>query len=95
MSPRSRYNLFAGCNLSEEYKDRTLFEYKLECINSGFEQLRKGLQTEEEFRNLIEHSEIPPKFFKELMNGVWGDLFLKPELTAYLKAKNLIDLSSE
>lgn len=89
MSPRSRYNLFAGCNLSEEYKDRTLYEYKLECINSGFEQLKKGLVTDEEFCTLIEKTEIPHKFFKELMEGAWGDLFLKPELTAYLTSKGL------
>ena len=87
MSPRSRYNLFAGCNLSEEYEDRTLFEYKLECINSGFKQLVKGLLSEDEFQELVRKEGLTSDVFKELTQGGWDDLFLVPELTAYLKAK--------
>ena len=35
MDARSKYDLFAGCNLSEDYKDRTLLEYNLECVSQG------------------------------------------------------------
>lgn len=90
MSPRSRYNLFAGCNLSEEYNDRTLFAYKLECVNSGFKQLKNGLLGEDEFRKLVRKEGLTSNVLKELMETGWGDSFLVPELASYLEAKGWI-----
>ena len=44
MDPRSKYNLFSGCNLPAEEKDRNLhIVYLLECIGKGYEQLHRGV----------------------------------------------------
>lgn len=91
MDARSKYSLFAGCNLSEEYKDRTLLEYNLECVNRGFIQLRKGLIDDKEFAALFKNSGLTKKVFVALTNAEWRDMFLSPDLTAYIKAKSLLD----
>lgn len=91
MDARSKYNLFAGCSLSDEYKDRTLLEYNLECVNRGFLQLKKGLIDDKEFASLLNQSGLTKKVFAELTSGDWCNMFLSPALTAYIKAKGLLD----
>ena len=40
LDPRSKYELFSGCNLSDTEKDaRSLVCYQLEIVNQGFQQL--------------------------------------------------------
>lgn len=52
MDPRSKYELFSGCNLSDTEKDaRPLVCYQLEIVNQGFQQLCEKLITEDEFIN--------------------------------------------
>lgn len=87
ISPRSRYSLLAGCNLSEEYKDRTLIEYKLECINTGYRQLSRGLISEKEFFEMLKKSGLTSDIFHQFAQGKLMDVFLAPELTSYLMAK--------
>lgn len=45
MDPRSKYDLFSGCNLSDKEKDeRSMAGYQLEIVNQGFLQLMSPLE---------------------------------------------------
>lgn len=92
LDARSKYNLFSGCNLPSEEKNRnSQVVYLLECIGKGYEQLRRGLITEDEFKGLVKNSGLTNEVFKELTGGFWGDMFISPDLAAYIQAKNLFD----
>lgn len=92
MDPRSKYELFSGCNLSDEEKDaRSMVGYQLEIVNQGFLQLSKKLITEDEFIDLVKRSGLTRQIFEELTGHPMGDMFLSPALTAYMKAKNIFD----
>ena len=92
MDPRSKYNLFSGCNLSDEEKNaRSMVGYQLEIINQGFIQLCKKLISEDEFIDLIRRLGVTQQVFDELTNSPMGDMFLSPALTAYMKAKKILD----
>ena len=92
LDARSKYNLFSGCNLpSEENNRNSQVVYLLECIGKGYEQLRRGLITEDEFKGLVKNSGLTNEVFKELTGGFWGDMFISPDLAAYIQAKNLFD----
>ncbi len=57
LDPRSKYDLFSGCNLSEEEKKvRSMVGYQLEIVNKGFQQLNKKLINEKEFIALVRTS---------------------------------------
>lgn len=91
MDPRSKYNLFSGCNLSDEEKDaRSMAGYQLEIVNQGFLQLSKKLINEDEFIALVKESGLTRQVFDELTSSFIGDAFLSPALTAYIKAKNIL-----
>ena len=93
MDPRSKYELFSGCNLSDEEKDaRSMVGYQLEIVNQGFLQLSKKLITEDEFIDLVKRSGLTRQVFEELTSHPIGDMFLSPALTAYLRAKNIFDV---
>lgn len=93
MDPRSKYELFSGCNLSDEEKDaRSMVGYQLEIVNQGFLQLSKKLITEDEFIDLVKRSGLTRQVFEELTSHPIGDMFLSPTLTAYLRAKNIFDV---
>lgn len=93
MDPRSKYELFSGCNLSDEEKDaRSMVGYQLEIENQGFLQLSKKLITEDEFIDLVKRSGLTRQIFEELTGHPMGDMFLSPALTAYMKAKNIFDV---
>lgn len=93
MDPRSKYELFSGCNLSDEEKDaRSMVGYQLEIVNQGFLQLGKKLITEDEFIDLVKRSGLTRQIFEELTGHPMGDMFLSPALTAYMKAKNIFDV---
>lgn len=93
MDPRSKYELFSGCNLSDEEKDaRSMVGYQLEMVNQGFLQLSKKLITEDEFIDLVKRSGLTRQIFEELTGHPMGDMFLSPALTAYMKAKNIFDV---
>lgn len=54
LDPRSKYDLFSGCNLSEEERNaRSMAGYQLEVVNKGFQQLCNNLIGEKEFIALI------------------------------------------
>lgn len=90
MDPRSKYELFSGCSLSDTEKDaRAMVGYQLEIVNQGFLQLSKKLITEKEFIALIKKSGLTRQVFEELTSSPIGDMFLDPSLTAYIKAKNI------
>lgn len=92
MDPRSKYNLFSGCSLPDESKNKTSHTaYMLECINKGYGQLCHGLISEEEFKNLIRNTGLSKEMFEDLTGGYWGDMYLSPDLTAYIKAKGLLN----
>ena len=91
LSPRSKYNLLAGCSLSDDYKSNTEAEYQLECINQGYGQLCKGVITEEEFCQLVKKSGLTGEVFRSLTSCGLGDMFLSPELAAYIKAKGIFE----
>ena len=92
LDARSKYSLFSGCNLPSEKKNRnSQVVYILECIGKGYEQLRRGLITEGEFKCLVENSGLTKEVFEELTGGYWGDMFISPDLAAYIQAKNLLD----
>lgn len=92
MDPRSKYNLFLGCSLPDESKNKTSHTaYMLECINKGYGQLCHGLIFEEEFKNLIRNTGLSKEMFEDLTGGYWGDMYLFPDLTAYIKAKGLLN----
>lgn len=93
MDPRSKYELFSGCNLSDEEKDaRSMVGYQLEIVNQGFLQLSKKLITEDEFIDLVKRSGLTRQIFEELTGHPMGDMFLSPALTTYMKAKNIFDV---
>lgn len=91
MDPRSKYNLFSGCNLStEERNSCSQVAYILECIGKGYEQLCRGQITEDEFKNLIKNTGLTLDSFKKLIGGYVGDMYISPDLAAYIQAKNLL-----
>lgn len=93
MDPRSKYELFSGCNLSDEEKDaRSMVGYQLEIVNQGFLQLSKKLITEDEFIDLVKKSGLTRQIFDELTGHPMGDMFLSTALTAYMRAKNIFDV---
>lgn len=92
MDPRSKYELFSGCNLSDKEKDaRAMVGYQLGIVNQGFLQLGEKLITEDEFIALVKKSGLTRQVFEELTNHPLGDMFLSSALTAYMKAKNIFD----
>ena len=92
MDPRSKYELFSGCNLSDTEKDaRSLVCYQLEIVNQGFQQLCEKLITEDEFITLVKKSGLTRQVFEDLASHPMGDMFLSPALTAYMRAKNIFD----
>ena len=93
MDPRSKYELFSGCSLSDKEKDaRAMVGYQLGIVNQGFLQLGKKLITEEEFISLVKKSGLTRQIFEELTSHPMGDMFLSPALTAYMRAKNIFDV---
>lgn len=92
MDPRSKYELFSGCSLSDTEKEaRSLVCYQLEIVNQGFLQLCEKLITEDEFINLVKKSGLTRQAFEDLTSHPMGDMFLSPALTAYIRAKNIFD----
>ena len=92
MDPRSKYELFSGCSLSDTEKDaRAMVGYQLEVVSQGFLQLSKKLITEDEFITLVKKSGLTRQAFEELTSHPMGDMFLSPALTAYMRAKNIFD----
>lgn len=92
LDPRSKYELFSGCNLSDTEKDaRSLVCYQLEIVNQGFQQLCEKLITEDEFITLVKKSGLTRQAFEDLTSHPMGDMFLSPALTAYIRAKNVFD----
>ena len=92
MDPRSKYELFSGCSLSDTEKDaRSMVCYQLEIVNQGFQQLCEKLITEDEFMALVKKSGLTRQTFDELTSHPMGDMFLSPALAAYIRAKNIFD----
>ena len=92
MDPRSKYELFSGCSLSDTEKEaRSLVCYQLEIVNQGFQQLCEKLITEDEFIALVKKSGLTRQAFEDLTSHPIGDMFLSPALTAYIRAKNIFD----
>lgn len=92
MDPRSKYDLFSGCNLSDKEKNAmSMVGYQLEIVNQGFQQLCKNLITEDEFITLVKKSGLTRQLFDDLTTNLIGDMFLSPTLTAYIRAKNVFD----
>ena len=92
MDPISRYELFSGCNIQEESKkELSKTAYQLERISKGFEQLRKGLITESEFKKLIADAGLTYDMIDELTDSIWGKFYFSPDIAAYIKAKGLLD----
>ena len=93
MDPRSKYELFSGCSLSDTEKDaRSMVCYQLEIVNQGFQQLCEKLITEDEFITLVKKSGLTRQAFEDLTSHPMGDMFLSPALTAYMRAKNVFDV---
>lgn len=93
MDPRSKYDLFSGCSLSDTEKEaRSLACYQLEIVNQGFQQLCEKLITEDEFITLVKKSGLTRQAFEDLTSHPMGDMFLSPALTAYIRAKNVFDV---
>lgn len=92
MDPRSKYELFSGCNFSDKEKNaRSMVCYQLEIVNQGFQQLCEKLITEDEFITLVKKSGLTRQAFEELTSHPMGDMFLSPALAAYIRAKNIFD----
>ena len=92
MDPRSKYELFSGCSLSDTEKNaRTMVGYQLEIVNQGFLQLCEKFITEDEFIALVKKSGLTRQAFEDLTSHPMGDMFLSPALTAYMRAKNIFD----
>ena len=92
MDPRSKYELFSGCSLSDTEKDaRSMVCYQLEIVNQGFQQLCEKLITEDEFITLVKKSGLTRQAFEDLTSHPMGDMFLSPALTAYMRAKTIFD----
>lgn len=93
MDPRSKYEVFSGCSLSDTEKEaRSLVCYQLEIVNQGFQQLCEKLITENEFITLVKKSGLTRQAFEDLTSHPMGDMFLSPALTAYIRAKNVFDV---
>lgn len=93
MDPRSKYELFSGCSLSDTEKDAgSMVCYQLEIVNQGFQQLCEKLITEDEFITLVQKSGLTRQAFEDLTSHPLGDMFLSPALTAYIRAKNIFDV---
>lgn len=93
MDPRSKYELFSGCSLSDTEKDaRAMVGYQFEIVNRGFLQLSKKLITEDEFIVLVKKSGLTRQAFEDLTSHPMGDMFLSPALTAYIRAKSIFDV---
>lgn len=93
LSPRSKYDLFSGCNLSEEEKNaRSMVGYQLEIVNKGFQQLCNKLIDEKEFIALIRKTGLTRQVFEELTIFPIGDMYLDPSLAAYIRAKNILSV---
>lgn len=93
MDPRSKYELFSGCSLSDTEKDaRAMIGYQLEIVNQGFLQLSKKLITEDEFIALVKKSGLTRQAFEDLTSHPMGDMFLSPAFTAYIRAKDIFDV---
>ena len=93
MDPRSKYELFSGCSLSDTEKDaRAMVGYQLEIVNQGFQQLCEKLITEDEFIVLVKKTGLTHQVFEDLTNHPMGDMFLSPALTAYIRAMNIFDV---
>lgn len=93
MDPRSKYELFSGCSLSDTEKNaRTMAGYQLEIVNQGFLQLCEKLIIEDEFIALVKKSALTRQAFEDLTSHPMGDMFLSPALTAYMRAKNIFDV---
>ena len=93
MDPRSKYELFSGCSLSDTEKDaRSMVCYQLEIVNQGFQQLCEKLITEDEFITLVKKSGLTRQAFEDLTSHPMGDMFLSAALTAYMRAKNIFDV---
>ena len=93
MDPRSKYELFSGCSLSDTEKDaRAMVCYQLEIVNQGFQQLCEKLITEDEFITLVKKSGLTRQAFEDLTSHPMGDMFLSPALIAYMRAKNIFDV---
>lgn len=92
MDPRSKYELFSGCSLSDTEKEaRSQVCYQLEIVNQGFQQLCEKLITEDEFITLVKKSGLTRQAFEDLTSHPMGDMFLSPALAAYIRAKNIFD----
>ena len=92
MDPRSKYELFSGCSLSDTEKDaRSMVCYQLEIVNQGFQQLCEKLITEDDFITLVKKSGLTRQAFEDLTSHPMGDMFLSPALAAYIRAKNIFD----
>ena len=90
MDPRSKYELFSGCSLSDTEKDaRSMVCYQLEIVNQGFQQLCEKLITEDEFITLVKKSGLTRQTLEDLTSHPMGDMFLSPALIAYIRAKNV------
>ena len=72
-------------------KELSKTAYQLECISKGFEQLRKGLITESEFKKLIADAGLTYDMIDELTDSIWGKFYFSPDIAAYIKAKGLLD----
>ena len=93
MDPRSKYELFSGCSLSDTEKDaRSMVCYQLEIVNQGFQQLYEKLITEDEFITLVKKSGLTRQAFEDLTSHPMGDMFLSPALAAYIREKNIFDV---
>ena len=93
MDPRSKYELFSGCSLSDTEKEaRSQVCYQLEIVNQGFQQLCEKLITEDEFITLVKKSGLTRQTFEDLTSHPMGDMFLSPALAAYIRAKNVFDV---
>ena len=93
MDPRSKYELFSGCSLSDTEKDaRSMVCYQLEIVNQGFQQLCEKLITEDDFITLVKKSGLTRQAFEDLTSHPMGDMFLSPALAAYIRAKNIFDV---
>lgn len=63
----------------------------LECISKGYQLLRNKHMDEEEFGKLVKKSSMTRRILEEITDGSWGDMFLSADLTAYIKAKGLLE----
>ena len=73
MDPRSKYELFSGCSLSDTEKDaRSMVCYQLEIVNQGFQQLYEKLITEDEFITLVKKSGLTRQAFEDLTSHPMG-----------------------